>query len=380
MKIYYKRISKCVALILALLLMLIVLTDIMTCNDVQTKITIEGLTLEDENSLDAVVIGASDVYAGYAPTEAWKEYGYTSYSLASAAISYKCFKPLLTECLKRQKPKVVVLEINAYLHGTEYACEIPKLKKVIDNLPWSSNRIDAIKTIIPEEEQINFFIPLMSYHSQWKHFGDLWEQLKNRKRIHDSGRTHLKGVSTMSYSFKMKKLEYRNTVFFANTAAQYLREFLQYCKDQNIEHVLVYKAPEGSLYKNQEKLQKIWDIVHEYGYDTLDCSGDPSKLNGIDVRTDFYNRGHLNVIGMKKFTSYFGNYLSTHYQLGGNHNAQITAKWNESAEKADEVFAQAEQAIKDGIVAHYYEPAVYEKPLPSKNPAEALQISPSNFE
>lgn len=43
--------------------------------------TIEGFYKEPENTIDVMMIGASEVYADYSATEAWKNYGYTSYSL-----------------------------------------------------------------------------------------------------------------------------------------------------------------------------------------------------------------------------------------------------------------------------------------------------------
>ena len=43
--------------------------------------TIEGFYKEPKNTIDVMMIGASEVYADYSATEAWKNYGYTSYSL-----------------------------------------------------------------------------------------------------------------------------------------------------------------------------------------------------------------------------------------------------------------------------------------------------------
>lgn len=43
--------------------------------------TIEGFYKEPKDSIDVMMIGASEVYADYSATEAWKNYGYTSYSL-----------------------------------------------------------------------------------------------------------------------------------------------------------------------------------------------------------------------------------------------------------------------------------------------------------
>ncbi len=52
--------------------------------------TIEGFYKEPKNTIDVMMIGASEVYADYSATEAWKNYEYTSYSLGGIRSAGTC--------------------------------------------------------------------------------------------------------------------------------------------------------------------------------------------------------------------------------------------------------------------------------------------------
>ena len=68
--------------------------------------TIEGFYKEPKNTIDVMMIGASEVYADYSATEAWKNYGYTSYSLggiwsARQSVQIYCSEKLSPDSIRR---------------------------------------------------------------------------------------------------------------------------------------------------------------------------------------------------------------------------------------------------------------------------------------
>ena len=130
--------------------------------------TIEGFYKEPKNTIDVMMIGASEVYADYSATEAWKNYGYTSYSLGVSGAPGSLYKSMLREALTRQHPKVVVFEVNGFLQNDSYYDRTVKLHSWIDNIHNEENRFDTIQEIVPKDEQDNFRNPLKLYHSNWK--------------------------------------------------------------------------------------------------------------------------------------------------------------------------------------------------------------------
>lgn len=133
--------------------------------------TIEGFYKEPKNTIDVMMIGASEVYADYSATEAWKNYGYTSYSLGVSGVPGSLYKSMLREALTRQHPKVVVFEVNGFLQNDSYYDRTVKLHSWIDNIHNEENRLDTIKEIVPKDEQDNFTNPLKLHHSNWKDIG-----------------------------------------------------------------------------------------------------------------------------------------------------------------------------------------------------------------
>ena len=93
------------------------------------------------------MIGASEVYADYSATEAWKNYGYTSYSLGVSGVPGSLYKSMLREALTRQHPKVVVFEVNGFLQNDSYYDRTVKLHSWIDNIHNEENRFDTYKRL-----------------------------------------------------------------------------------------------------------------------------------------------------------------------------------------------------------------------------------------
>ena len=70
-------------------------------------------------------------------------------------------KSQIKEILANQHPKVIVIEINGTLQDDdEYQINEKRLRKYIDNIPWSVNKINTIMEIVPGDQQTEYFIPL----------------------------------------------------------------------------------------------------------------------------------------------------------------------------------------------------------------------------
>ena len=78
---YILRSVKLLCLALVLVLSLGFLQEFVLCHADHNRQRVKGFFCEEENSLDIVFMGASDVYADYAPGYAYKQNGLTSYLL-----------------------------------------------------------------------------------------------------------------------------------------------------------------------------------------------------------------------------------------------------------------------------------------------------------
>ena len=140
-----------------------------------------GFFLEPEDSLDVVLIGASQLYTGYSAPLAWRDYGFTSYPLAVSNIPSRLYGSLLTEAVNRQHPKLIVVDIDGFLTDEDPEKLEANLRKWLDNMPWSRNKIETIRTCVPAELQTSFYFNIAKYHANWYQI-DSWLPVQRRKR------------------------------------------------------------------------------------------------------------------------------------------------------------------------------------------------------
>ena len=304
-----------------------------------------------------MMIGASEVYADYSATEAWKNYGYTSYSLGVSGVPGSLYKSMLREALTRQHPKVVVFEVNGFLQNDSYYDRTVKLHSWIDNIHNEENRLDTIQEIVPKDEQDNFRNPLKLYHSNWKDIDKCAHTFATRVGMYFAKTSCMKGFSSIAKysdcpSGKQKKL------YFTDKSRAYMTDLLEYCKAQGVEKVLFARFPHEKEIKNPQVLCDVKELVESYGYDFASFEGD-KELIGINERDDFYNSEHLNINGSRKFTAFMGKYLSDNYRLNADHSPEIQSAWGECARRADKVISACAKDTDLSLGNHYFEMSVY---------------------
>ena len=87
MKKYLLRTVKLISLLLIVSLFTLFLQNFVLCHIDHNKLRIDGFYLEDENSLDVVLTGASELYTGFSPGLAYEKFGFTSYPYATASVT-----------------------------------------------------------------------------------------------------------------------------------------------------------------------------------------------------------------------------------------------------------------------------------------------------
>ena len=244
-----KRIIKLCCFGLVFILLLGVISRFLQVNSLADAVRVKGFYMEPENSLDMVTIGASETYTSIAPGILWKEYGFTSYNYSIAGCPVSMVKSQVREVLAHQKPKVLVIEVNgAVPENGAYQTQDKRLRKYIDNMPWSENKIETIKEVVPEEEQESYFFPFLKYHSNWKNLQICGANLYLQAKMILNGGSRLKGFQTVSQKAEIKKelvdiTNAHSTAPLAKEAEYYLRDLLQYLKDEKIDNVIFVRIP-----------------------------------------------------------------------------------------------------------------------------------------
>ena len=82
-KLYISRGVKLIAFALAVIMSTVLLQTFLLKRIDNNTMRMEAFYLEEKGTVDAVLIGASDVYAGYSAPYAYEKYGLTSYPYAT---------------------------------------------------------------------------------------------------------------------------------------------------------------------------------------------------------------------------------------------------------------------------------------------------------
>ena len=319
------------------------------------QIRLEGLYMEDKDSLDVIVVGSSEVYNGYMAAEAYRLYGFTSYPFAFATNPCPLLKYEMAELEKMQHPKVLVIEVNGFCYDRETLYRYAAIRHFADSIPMSGNKIDLVNDLATESK-LSYYMPFFKYHDDWRKnpFNLIIPELR--------GYNILRGAYTHAQNVKIKEEEIRppdgKRGALISDAKEDLEEFLDYCDQSDIENVVFVRFPHVILNDRSERMYHrfnvVSDIVRERGYEYIDFDDYHDEI-GLDPLHDFYDGEHLNAYGAEKFTNYFGKWLVDKYGLTPTElTDKQKAEWDESADYIQRFFKYHDENIqKNG----FYEPS-----------------------
>lgn len=279
----------------------------------------------DENTLDALFLGASHSFCSINPTVLWKNTGVAAYNLGSSAQDVNASKLYLEHALKTQTPKVVFLEARTLLFNNGTKEQWNRL--AYDNMPLSLEKINNLKnSILDNESFISYLAPALYYHDRWKELKE--EDFKYV--LNKNTETH--GIMGHYPRYNMTKVSldsiHENVLGFegiSNDVMNTVNEINDICRNKGIKLVL-WKA-----------VTPMWRDDYHYAIKTIaDDNNIPFiDLNysideiGIDSERDFFDKNsHLNEYGAIKVTNYWGGYLVNNFSFDNYDKEKSYDNWN----------------------------------------------------
>ena len=353
------RIVKILSLALAVALTLGVLQEYVLCRADHNRERLKGFYDESKESLDVVILGASEVYSDFAPGYAYEYAGVTSYLFATQANSILNYKSQLKNILSRQNPDLIVIELNGAVYGDdEEVTKEANLRNYVDNVPLDGIKLGWIKDNV-SENYFEYLFPVMKYHGTWQDLPEQGKYIRTIVQDQTRGYNYLKGIlnetavytsSEISFNKDLPELadDKKPLTQIEETA---LRDLLQYCKDEGLTNVVFARFPHIVVTRTYDRFQRsntVGEIVAEYGYDYLNLELN-FALTGLDEKNDFYNLDHLNVYGQKKFTAYLTDNLITRYGLSA-HTLTDAQKdeWDTCARYYEAYYRYSDSLIQKG--------------------------------
>ncbi|MCR4611224.1 MAG: hypothetical protein K5644_04930 [Lachnospiraceae bacterium] len=347
-----------VGFILALFLILFVVCMFLKMTEPVNVASLQGI-YKEKNSLDVVVIGASEAYANYCAPLAYDEYGYTSYSYGVSGVPGNLYKSMLKEVLSAQSPKLVIFEMNGLLQNDYYYERQGNLHGYLDNIDGTENREEAIKYAVTQDRQDDFKLSnfLDVYHNSWQDPGKCFATLYTRVGMALEPRSNMKGYATFAKHAKEKTDEVKHNAF-TDKSKMIFEDLLTYCDSCGVENVLFARFPHQNKDTEDEIKNQISEMTSAHGYEFVDF-GYAKEEAGIVPIDDYYNDEHFNAKGAEKFTSFLGNYITSHYDVKSEKSEEIKESWAKSVENTKEILTSAKADISDNLGTYYYELSVY---------------------
>lgn len=261
-----------------------------------------GFLAEPDNTLDILAFGHSSLYAGFAPPELWNAYGFTSYAASQPYQSLQQTYDLLKEALEYQKPRLVILETDAFIDSV-----------------WDIKEVDNMV-----HGSVEKLFPAVKYHNRWKRLN--WGRLTQSP---DFDRfSAAKGYRPSSHVGKVSKKAppKSEAVGIPLTTTFYLNKILSLCKENRIQ-VLLVQMPITSW--TDAYHDAVADLADKHGIGFIDFKTDSSLIQ-LDWGQDFRDSGrHMNDRGSKKATLYLGQYIKEHYALADHRGDKRFAHWDQ---------------------------------------------------
>lgn len=304
--IVFKRIAGCLAFIAGLAMLLLAASRIVAPKDNTGQAGMEqpranGILAEPANTIDVLVIGDSESYTMFSPLQLWKQTGIPAYTCGTDSQKLTYTLTMLERALKKQKPKLVILETLAIYR------EIPRGDVVISEL---SRRF-----------------PVFQYHNRWKVLSaqDFTMKISATSKEAYKGHVINKNIELSETKEYMQPTEV--VAGIAEINRTYVRKIQKMCQRSGAKLLLVScPSPVNWNYPFHNGIQALAD---ELGCEYIDLNLQNEKLK-MDWTQDSYDKGdHLNHFGAVKVTEYLGAYLQKTGLFQDRRQDDAFQEWNQ---------------------------------------------------
>ena len=295
---------------------------------------------QKKGTVDAVYIGSSAVNRYWIAAQAYEDYGMTVYPLSTDSQPVWLVKTMIQEALTTQDPKLIIIDIRSFAISEEEALERAERasRYIIDELPFfSPRRLSAVNRSLalmhrldPEEHfriDISYYFPFIRFHSKWDNDTFSFDELKPVPSKYLGFYIQKKNTLHV-YQQDMNLNSTKNMEPLEPWCREYLEELLDYLKKNNLNALFV-NTPHDAEDWALARYNTVEQIVTEAGFPYLSYLSEEKLAENIfDPKADFYNKGHVNYEGAKKYTADLSAYLDQHFDLPDHRGDPALERWN----------------------------------------------------
>ncbi len=291
-----------------------------------TRKNISGYYALRRNSLDVVFVGTSGTFSSFIPMQAWRDWGFTSYNFCVNMMGANTIPYAVTEALKSQKPRLLVIDIYPFITGELIGNLGDSYTRYnTDGFRYSLNRFLLIKNEVMraqdlEEPALSYFLDIIKWHTNDLTLQNFFCAMPNVDRGYNAmvwGRVDAPGKTAES-----KALDAR--------LDDCLTRLLDSCRRLDCPVLFVY-YPFADTYKYPDALANanyIGNRVREAGFDFKNFCAEWEDFS-LDVGRDYWDPAHFNIYGAEKVTARVAPYLRETYSLPDRREDRRYRDWAE---------------------------------------------------
>lgn len=323
-----KNLCRAVIVIVAMALTYMICSRILLLKSEDGIEQMQSLYLQEDQTVDALLLGSSHIYCDVNTGILWDEYGISAFDLGGAEQPYWNNYYFLKEALKTQTPKVIVLDVTIPgIRSVDYQPEVWSVTNLY-GMNWNRNRIEATRVSVPKSSFNRLMVPMNTMHTRYKEL--------TKDDFVDSNRSiNYKGFDLRERIVAFNRPDMSNvteSVPMKEKEEEYFRKIIALAGENNIPLLLV-SVP----FPVYEEAQKVYNYEFEIAEAEQVPYIDFNKGNyydeiGIDFEKDFADEFHLNVSGNEKFSRYLGEYLAREYNLPDHRGDAKYKSWDVDAD------------------------------------------------
>lgn len=330
MKAKAKVIIRCIVFFLIVFALLVVLSDLFEGKN-NSNYDKRFYTYRNfpKGTVDGVFIGTSAADRFWIASRAYEDFGYVIYPLSTDALPGWMYTTAIDEALTYQDPDLFLFDIRGFIQSNSKGSVMDaRARRLLDAMDFFSiNRIKgcfkAAKTIRSinspgyDDWGLTYLFPFIKYHSIWNE-----EDYSFDNHIGSLTHNYAGFFTNKTLSFKVtpqEPVEYPTGLIeeLDPIAEEALYEVINYIKKKDLNALFVV-SPKFFSELEMGRVNNILSILDTNGIDyvTFELSDAGHELAiDLDLKTDFYDEGHVNYKGAKKFTDVFAAYLDKYYDL-----------------------------------------------------------------
>ncbi|WMI81889.1 hypothetical protein [Anaerotignum sp. MB30-C6] len=286
---------------------------------------------EPKESIDVLFMGSSPILRGVSPMVMWEQEGFTSYVRASALQPTSVTYGLLQESLEYQTPELVVLLCDNIFLEYDYVEREGDLRRALDGMKISKHKFQIVNEITAADDRqtlLSYMFPLFRYHERWKEVD--WAEAEPTPLMEHSfkkGNVYLRGGEPLAFSDNFMEPSGIAAPALNQDARNDIEKSIRLCKEKNIPVLMIHLPKMSWSYEQSVALE---NFAKEMGVEYLDFDrGEIRSQLSLDPALDYYDQGHMNLIGSVKLSQWFGDYLDETYDLPDHRKDETYQRWHE---------------------------------------------------